>query len=338
MTRTFATPQNLSPYAGLRVRARIAKPLDTTLWLHLLEVDGVRYRGQVVLKQGLVGEWQEFTTRFDTDFSWDFESAADANQKLDLEAITGLRLMMGLSEGAEGRIDIDETTPYVQPPAPTANLLWIKTEGGAIKLLPPDTRLPTQITLDVTVGNLEQGLQKPELTWDVADAWGRRIGGGSLTVTRNGENSDPMTLGFPASGYAEIHLRLADGERELRRQTYCLAALPLPSEQDAAPREDSIFGIWPGGYGTWIKLGAKWARTYCQPWDFEPQPDGSYKHLRTDTDGKPLPFAPNLEEPLNHECFFRGMPKWLSTKPDRTDYWKFPPTDWNDYARFVTCT
>jgi hypothetical protein len=188
----------------------------------------------------------------------------------------------------------------------------------------------------VTIGKLEPTLQKPELTWEARDAWGRALGTGRFTVVRNGENSAPMTLGFADPSYAAVDLRLMDGEQELRKQTFCLAVLPEPAPEDAAPREDSIFGIWPGGYGTWIKLGAKWARTYCQPWDFEPQPDGSYKYVRTDKDGKPLPFPPDLEGPLNYICFFRGMPKWLSTRPDRADYRKFPPTDWNEYARFVT--
>ncbi|MBM3497954.1 MAG: hypothetical protein FJX74_04710 [Armatimonadetes bacterium] len=335
LTRTSDAPTDLSAFTGLRVRARIARPLGSPLWLHLLEAGGVRYRGQVVLKPALLGEWQEFPTRFDTDFSWDFESSPDANQKLDLGAITGLRLMLGLPEGADGQLEIDEITPYSDPPEPTTNLLWVKVEGGAIRLLPPDAQLPADTPLEVTVGKLE-GLAQAELAWTAQDAWGRELGSGKAALVPNGEHSRPLRIVFPTPGYAQVDLRLLDGDKEARRQRLCLAALPEPGEADLTPREDSIFGIWPGGYGTWIKLGAKWARTYCQPWDFEPQPDGSYKYLRTDNDGNPLPFAPNLEAPLSYVCFFRGMPKWLSTQPDRTDYWKFPPTDWDAYGRFVT--
>ena len=38
--------------------------------LAILEANGVRYRGQVVLKPALAEQWQEFATRFDTDFAW----------------------------------------------------------------------------------------------------------------------------------------------------------------------------------------------------------------------------------------------------------------------------
>lgn len=336
MTRPFEAPRDLSAHTGLRLRLRVLQPIETSLWLHLLEAKGARYRGDPFARMSAVGEWQTLLTRFDTDFRWDFESSSDENQELDLEAVAGLRLMIGVPEGADGALEIDEIALYTEPPEPTANLIWIKAEGGAIKVLPAETTLPAPVSLDVTVGKLEPEVGAPRLTWTALDAWKRTVAEGTADLKRAGEHAAPVEVGFSAPGYAEVDLRFCDGDRELRRQTFCVAALPSPEPEDLTPREDSIFGMWPGGYGTWIKLGVKWARTYCQPWDFEPQADGAYKYVRTDKDGKPLPFAPNLEAGLNYICFFRGMPKWLSSRPERVDLQKFPPTDWDEYARFIS--
>ena len=336
MTRPFGEAQDFSRFTGLRVRLRLLRALDTSLWVHLLEAKGVRYRCNTFAKMSAVGEEQTLLTRFDTDSSWDFESSSDDNQQLDLDAVVGLRLMMGIPEAADGAFEIDEIALYAEPPEPTTNLIWLKSDGGAIKLLPPETKLPAPVSFDVTIGKLEPDVAALQLKWQASDAWKRTVAEGAVELKRAGEHSAPVKIEFDAPGYTEVDLRLLDGNEELRQKTFCLAALPSPAPDDVTPREESIFGMWPGGYGTWIKLGVKWARTYCQPWDFEPQEDGSYKYVRTDQDGKPLPFAPNLEPGLNYICFFRGMPKWLSSRPERVDFHKFPPTDWDEYARFVS--
>ena len=336
MTRTFDAPQDFSPHTGIGLRLRVTRPLNTSLWVHLLEAKGVRYRCDTFAKMSAVGEDQELLIRFDTDFSWDFESSSDANQKLDLTEIVGLRLMMSIPEGGDGALEIDDLSFYTEPPEPTTNLIWIKSEGGALNVLPPGTSLPAPIPLTVTGGKLEPDVKQPRLQWSALDAWKRPLADGSVDLKRAGEHTAPARIELATPGYSALDLTLLDGDRALRRQRFCLAALPRPAPEDATPRTESIFGIWPGGYGAWIKLGAKWARTYCQPWDFEPQPDGGYRYIRRDKEGQLQPFAPNLEPGLNYICFFRGMPKWLSSRPERADWKKFPPTDWDEYARFVT--
>jgi len=335
MTRMFDTPQDFSGFAGLQLRVRTVRPLETSLWLYLIEDSGARYRCDTYAKLRAPGDWQTLQTRFASDFRWDFEGPQDPDQKLDLVRIAGLRLMISVPEGAAGSFVLDDLALYTVPPKPTSNLIWVKWPPGPLRLLRPGTKLPARVSVTVTAGKLDEKVQHPRLAWSARNAWRRRLADGVVDLRRAGEHSAPVQVQFEAAGYAELDLRLLDGERELRRERFCLAALPLPDPQDATPRFDSIFGIWPGGYGTWIKLGAKWARTYCQPWDFEPD-NGGYRYIRKDQGGRLVPFAPHLDPELNHICFFRGMPKWLSSRPDRADYKKFPPTDWEAYGRFVT--
>lgn len=336
MTRLFEETRDFSSFTGIRLRLRVLKPVATSLWLHLLEEKGVRYRCDTYAKMSLVGEWQTLLTRFDTDFRWDFESAVDADQSLGLSQVAGLRLMMSVPEGTDGSMEIADISLYAEPPPAAANLIWTKIEGGVINLLAPGAPLPAPVSVTVTGGKLEQSVRKPRLQWSAVDAWKAPIAEGAVSLALSRDHTAPARIELAVPGYAELALRLLDGEEELRSRKVCIGALPRPAPEDAEPREDSIFGIWPGGYGAWIKLGAKWARTYCQPWDFEPSPEGGFAHIARDKEGNPRPYAGHVQPELNYTCFFRGIPKWLSSRADRADHRKFPPTDWDEWARFVS--
>ncbi|MCD6350542.1 MAG: hypothetical protein J7M26_00370 [Armatimonadetes bacterium] len=333
----FPTPRDLSQFTGLMLRFRALRPAPVTLMLHLYEGKGVRYRCDPYAKTTAVGEGQTLLTRFDTDFRWDFETSNDPDGKLNLDHLVGLGFMVtGIGEGTDCEFEISDLAAYVQAPPATTNLLRISLPGGPMHLLPPGTALPAPLSLSVKVDKLEPSLRAPLLRWRAADAWHKEIASGEAKLARQATSSAPVSITVQVPGYAELNFELVEGEKVLASRRYCLSALPLPDAEDAAPRENSIFGLWPGGWGLWIKLGVKWARTYAQPWDFEPLPDGGFRWIRKGADGTPAPFPPTFERALNDLCFFRGMPKWLSSRPERVDFRKFPPKDWDTYARFIS--
>jgi hypothetical protein len=90
--------------------------------------------------------------------------------------------------------------------------------------------------------------------------------------------------------------------------------------------------MWVGDVRYVVAQGARWYRTFCEPWQFEPDGAGGFRYIgKGDFPPKALPFGPAT--PI---CFFRGMSRWLTSRPDRVDYQKFPAKDWEEYARFVT--
>ncbi|HID06074.1 MAG TPA: hypothetical protein EYP10_02890, partial [Armatimonadetes bacterium] len=206
-------------------------------------------------------------------------------------------------------------------PPPKENIIRIFTDrAGQIFFAPEDAI----VKLRVVKPNL-----RSNALWRVrvTDLWGNVV----LEREIECDTNEIAQVRFGGLGYFDMHVQLCDARGVVRERKFSVGIVNPLSPKDDAVTSEAPFGIWVGGYGLPKKIGIRWGRRYCQPWDFEPRGE-AYRWLRHPDE----PFELRLPNgKLSWVTYFRGMPKWLTRRPDRPDFLKFPPKDWNEYARFI---
>jgi len=325
--RAYATlelePTDFSGYDGLQFQLLHDRPCDCGLSILIREKDGSWYRGHPKMNKADVGNWHRVVVPFN-EMKWFFERKPDANKQLDLDGIAAIQFFFSLPPGTKTSFFVDGVELYKVEPPPTENIIALKTgQSGQLFFL------PAEIVVRASA-------RKPRIKGKARWRFEARDIDGRVVAMESTETDDPtreIEFRFKDVGYFDISAELSDETGTLREKKFSVGAVEPLREADDAVTEGSPFGLWVGGFTLQERLGIRWARIYCQPWDFEPA-DGGYKWIAPNRQ----PFHRNLAgkfPKMRFICFFRGMPQWLTTRPDRPDSKKFPPKDWDEYGRFI---
>lgn len=317
-----ALPQGLdaSGYEGVQFWIKpVAGATELKCCLHLPR--GVRYRTSVEFAQQDEGQWTFVRIPF-RRFQWDFESAKTGAQTPDRKSLAAISLWLSSTKPGETVFYLDDLGLYREKPPYAGPTIRLRSSIGKAIAKPGD-----KLAIAGRVERLpKQGEFALKLRLD--DYFGKRVLDKVLSVEADSRGEFAFEVPCAGLPYARLAATLTAAGNDVYTQTYSVATIaPLaPGER----RARSPFGIWVGGVTYLMEQGGDWFRTYCEPWQFEPDGQGAYRYIGKGTFPRPMPF------PGTPICYFRGMPKWLTSRPDRVDYQKFPPKDWDEYARFVT--
>jgi len=315
--------RDFSAYDAVQLQVMYDKPNLVTLSLLLQEATGSWYRAEPFLKTGDAENWHRYRALF-SRMKWFFERKSDENSKLDLDALSALQLFFSCPAGTNVTFYIDDITLWKRPSEPRENLIRMRTGKEAQIFF-----LPEPIVIEAW---LLKPRTKGKIRWrfEARDIEGRVV---ARREIQTDSGSEHVKFEFKGVGYFDVVARVSDDTGVLRERKFSVGAVKPLSEADDAVVQDSPFGIWVAGGNLLERLGIRWKRIYCQPWDFEPVDDG-YRWIAE----KRTPFFRGIRKRFPKTefiCYFRGMPRWLTSRPDRTDYHKFPPADWEAYARFI---
>ncbi|WPL11552.1 hypothetical protein [Thiorhodovibrio litoralis] len=164
------------------------------------------------------------------------------------------------------------------------------------------------------------------------DYWGEQLLERKLTFETSAEDGETSPIQVVLTGrqpnYVDIDAVLSIDRKPRYRAERAAAWLRPQSSVEQETNGRSIFGLWSGG-GVW-DVGARWSRMGLPGSDVE-RIDGQYVVRRE----KPGVYEPKPDARVAWTFYFSAMPKWLSSEPNRPDWQKWPPTDWEEYGKFV---
>ncbi len=320
ISRALSEGLNASAYEGLQFWIKPVVGADS-LKVCLHHAKAVRYRATVPLGEKDLGQWTFVRISF-RQFRWDFESAKASAEAPDLKALTAVSFWDSLPAQGEKVFYVDDVALYKPKPPYAGPIIRLRPSARKAIVRPGESQQILGQVSGLSLGNAY------DLKLRLEDYFGRPVYEKALPVSPTKQRE--FAFQVPAEGlpYSQLTAALSQAGKELYKESYSVAMIPplLPQDRDEA----SPFGIWVGGVTFPMEQGARWFRTYCEPWQFEPDGNGGYRYLGKGEFPRPMPYHGT---PI---CFFRGMSKWLTSHPDRVDYQKFPPRDWDEYGRFVT--
>ena len=291
----------------------------------LTEADGAQYWCKPSPLPRKAGEWQLVQLPF-SSWSWSFEGPGDENKQFDRTGLRGLRFEIRGEPDKPVVFAIDGLGLDHEAPPYTGPKVTIGIDKGGWRRDPG-----TDFELSLNVSDLPAG--KPaEVALTGRDFWGKELLSKSVTFTAppGAERPAPVKVTLPGGGanYVDLAAALSMDGQPLFRAERAAGWLRAQEPEDQGPNPDSLFGIWVGG-GPW-QIGAKWSRMYLRGSDVE-LVNGQY----VVRNGEPGVYQPKPDPRVNWTFYFSAMPKWLSSKPDRTDWQKWSPTSWEEYGKFV---
>jgi len=325
MVWRFDPPVDWSAYDGLMMWYQSQDESPPGFTVNVIEEGGANYWRHVRPKPRMAGRWQAIELKHKA-WQWSWEGPEDKDKKLDLTKITQLRIE--IRAAAEKRVvfSLDGLGLYNEPPPYNGPVLGLTcTKDGFLR--PPGK----DYTLVVHVSQLPAG-KEATVELHGVDYWSQTKLQKTLTF-RGEEGKDKLPnryIHFANHGpnYIDVAGTLHVDGKLLYRAERAFACIKPQQEEDKRANPNSIFGIWVGG-GPW-SIGAKWTRTYCRGGDVK-LVDGKYQFR----DNPPGEYAPKADPRLSYTFYFSMMPKWLSSKPDRADWQKWSPKNWDDYDRFL---
>jgi len=326
LTWTIARPHEWAKHSGLALWIRCDTPAPG-ITLSVAEATGAHYWRKLAPHPRRIGQWQLIKLPWKA-WSWSWEAKADANKRLDVEAVS--RLIMELRADAKERraFALDGLGLYHEEPPYTGPTVALhaarEVKWRTIQAPGQDHRL----ALDVD--RLPEG-RHAEVHLLATDYWGttRLDKTFAFTGAADGKKlSRSVVVANTGPSYIDLVATLRVDGRDVYRSTCAVACIAPMAPEDAEPNEHSIFGIWVGGGRR--RIGASWSRTYCRGTDVK-LVDGQYQFQ----DNPPGVYKPRRSEGLHYTFYFSKMPKWLSSKPDRPDFQKWKPRRWEDYDRLL---
>jgi len=318
-------PADWSRYDGLALWYQAHDESSPTFTVSVYEGSGAKYwQTNVGGAPRQAGEWQ-LVRLPNRDWSWNWEGSKDDDNKLDLTQIKALQLEVRAAEKEPVVFALDGLGLYTAEPPYDGPVLSLRSAAKGYRHGPGE-----DFPFVVEVSKLADE-SRAEVAVVATDYWGAQklearppfsgVAGGTTQEAQ-------LVLPNRGPGYLDVVGTLSvDGEPVYRAER-AVACISPRDPLDDQPNPDSIFGIWVGG-GQW-DVGAKWTRSYCRGSDVQ-LVDGQYKFR----DDPPGVYAPKADPKLSYTFYFSAMPKWLSSRPERADWQKWSPTDWDDYAKFL---
>jgi len=321
----FDPPADWSAFDGLMMWYQSQEEKSPGFTVNLIEASGANYWMNIRPKPRMAVKWQPIMMRLNA-FTWSWEGPEDKDKNLDVSKIRQIRIE--IRTAAERRVvfSLDgfglykELSPYEGP------LLTLTcTKDGFIR------RDGRKYTLVARVNRLASG-KEATVKLKGVDYWGTTKLDKTLTfVGEEGKEKLPnryIHFDNDGSNYIDVTGTLHLDGKVLYRSAKSLASIQQQSKEDQKANPNSIFGIWVGG-GQWT-IGAKWSRTYCRGGDVK-LVDGKYQFR----ENPPGIYKPKADPRLSYTFYFSMMPKWLSSKPERADWKKWSPKNWDDYDQFL---
>ena len=143
------------------------------------------------------------------------------------------------------------------------------------------------------------------------------------------EHNTPRDFTFAGTGHLECRAVIIDGNgKELYESVRGVAALKPFAPADLKDNPDSIFGSWIGRtdrmHDEW---GMKWDRY---------MPKNITKTGEAYTMGNTgKPWIVSKIQGINRIGCFTEMPRFISSKPDSSDFARHLPKDWDEYGKWV---
>ena len=291
----------------------------------LTEADGARYWYRISPKPRLAGTWQLLELPFQK-WSWCWEGKEDANKHFDRDGLRQLSLEIRGSETKAVVFALDGIALYHAAPPYNGPRVSIRADRGGWHRPPGST-----FKLTLSVSKLPPG-EKASIHLEGKDYWGSVKLDRDVTMVAANDGSPPPPISVTLSGrkpdIVDLTATLSMGGKALYRAERAAAWIRPLAPEDAGPNPNSIFGIWVGG-GQWT-IGAKWSRMYLRGGDVK-LVDGRY----VVRDGAPGVYAPKPDKRLQWTFYFSQMPRWLTSRPERADWQKWSPKNWDDYGKFV---
>ena len=319
----FKERQDWSEFEGVQFWLKVVEGGGDVLFcLHAAR--GVRYRARVMVNPVDEGGWKLHRFPF-SGFRWDFESAKTTEPSVDPKAITGISLWRQMGEKQKTVFYLDDVELYrPRQPYDGPGISFSTNLKRALVRPGDDIRVLAAVTRIVPK-------QKHTVSVRLTDFFGEVLSDKTFDVVPDAKGQFRFETPVSGIGYFRVDAELKSEGKTIYTENYSVGLIPeLPEAQKEI--DSAMFGIWVGGVQYLVDHGARWYRTYCEPWRFEPDGAGGYRYIGKGAfPRKSMPFRD--ARPI---CYFRGMPKWLTSRPDRSDYRKFPPKEWDDYAKFVT--
>ncbi|MBT3380155.1 MAG: hypothetical protein HN742_35665 [Lentisphaerae bacterium] len=325
MEWTLREPVDWTEWDGLSFWYQAQDEASPGFTADLTEADGAHYWRKAAPKPRMAGQWQLVELPF-AHWSWSWEGPEDKNKHFDRNGLKRLKFEIRGHEAKSVVFALDGLGLYHAEPAYSGPTVSIGVDKGGWRR-PPNS----DYQLSVNVGDLQPG-QTASIELKGVDYWGnavlsRRI---PATLPAGAQAPQPVAIPLPGQGsnYVDLVATLSMDDKPLFRAERAAAWIRPQAPEDAGPNPDSIFGIWVGG-GQW-SIGAKWSRMYLRGSDVK-LVDGQY----VVHNGEPGVYAPKPDKRLNWTFYFSKMPKWLTSRPERADWYKWSPNNWDDYGEFV---
>lgn len=321
----FEPKADWAAYEGLMLWYQSQDEESPGFTISVVEDGGAIYWQNIRPQPRMAGQWQAILLKHKA-WTWSWEGPADKDRKLDLAGIRQLRIEIRATTGKPVVLALDGLGLYHEPPAYAGPVLGLTcTKDGFIR--PPDG----DYTLVVQASHVPAG-KTVTVELRGTNYWGQTKLNKTLTLRGEAGVDRPPNnyIRFKNDGPDYIDLTgtlLMDG-KPLYRTEKAFACVQPQDPEDTKPNPNSIFGIWVGG-GPW-SIGAKWTRTYCLGSDVK-LVDGKYQFR----DNPPGEYHPKADPRVSHTFYFSAMPQWLSSKPDRADWQKWSPKNWDDYDKFL---
>ena len=322
---SFQEPVDWTAWDGMSLWYQAQDEASPGFTASVSEGSGAQYWRKVKPLPRKAGEWQLVELPF-RGFSWSWEAREDGNKRFDREAVRMLVLEIRGSESRPVVFALDGLGLYRAEPPYTGPTISITPDAGGWRRKPGE---PYALRLAVKGLPAGHAAEAEVLGVDYRGVEHLRR---RFTFTGPADGGQPAAATFQLvsdrANYVDITARLSvDGVAVYRAERAAAWIRPL-DPLDAVPNPNSIFGIWVGG-GQWT-LGAKWSRTYLRGSDVD-LVDGQY----VVRNGAPGVYAPKLSDQLSYTFYFSKMPKWLTSRPERADWYKWSPTSWEEYGKFV---
>ncbi len=328
----FDPPADWSRFAGLSVAFQTHGRRLPTIRPVLTEASGAHYWvREPFLQPRREGEWQVVELPFKR-WTWSWEAGKDPNGRLDLNAVKRLWFEIRAFDDAPLALGIDSVGLYNPRPAYAGPVLRLLAKGRQARSLvqPPGG----EFSLVVELRQLRPG-QRVDVRVTGVDYWGRRRLDRTLSFVGPAPAAPRVTrtIRFPADrpGYVALTgVASAAGKPAYRYETGAACVKPM-DPGDAAPNPHSIFGVWVGGGHE--AIGAKWDRRLIRITSITKV--GETYQFAGGKPGVPVGRWGWGPKSLNRIACFVSMAKWLSSKPDRADYYKWSPSSWDEYAKVL---
>ena len=326
----FTKAQEWSRYEGLSLWLQAHGSPPPRIVPILSEAGGAQYWSrETELLPRKEGQWQLVEIPF-RRFTWSWEAGKDANGRLDLDQVVEIRFEIHARKDAAYSLGMDGLGLY-NPRPPYA--------GPTLRLRAPDNnkglyvRAPgEEYRLAAELRQLAPG-RRAQVALAGTDYWGKPVFAQTLEFEGAGERVHrEFTFANPGAGYVGITgTVLVEGKPVYLAEQGVGCLLPAAAE-DTAPNEDSPFGIWVNSDR---RIGQQWDRILIRLKGISKSADGRYQMEGCPT-GVSMPSKWGWGDPALHRiAVFNDVPRWLSSQPERSDWQKWSPTDWEEFARLI---
>jgi len=332
----FEKPRDFSAMDGFTMSFYLMGPIKRVR-LVMIEPDGTFYWALLPLDPSRLNEWQ--TVVVPTEFVWFHEGnpARPGVKQTDLKNIAAIDIRFMTNPKIDVAFGVDAvgfvrkrdgyTGPALQIDG-TEKVSYVNRPGemtGGLNYVNWVTNRPFRFEAKMIGGTADRDYDVD--FWALGWANGTTNHLGSAKIARGAKAfSHPIDIPAQGPGYWRCVAVLSTHGVPVCRASRSYTMMQGLRPEDQGPNPESVFGSWTGPGEVAQRLGIKRWRSFLWStmveYDAEHRPVGGRLSL------------PNMMDFDTTFCFVY-TPKWLSSKPEASDWRKYPPKDFQAYEDYI---